>query len=375
MITPPSFADVSNQDLLTTVKRLAQKERETTVELIAALIELDTRRLYLAEGCSSLFTYCTKVLHLSDHAAYGRIEAARAARRLPLILELLAEGSVTLTTVTLLAPHLTHDNHRTVLEAARHRSKREVELQVANLRARPDVPSSIRKQPTRKISTDTIVPPATVPPITSDPLVASTTSAYSVLLLAAPSGPLRTKVPGDSGTTGICMSYGTPLAQPHARCSVIEPLTLERYKLQVTVGAETIEKLRRAQDLMRHIVPNGDPPVSSTVHSRCCWNTWSDASLPRPTVHAPGERPGCDRGTFRQRSAVPSGHVTRAVAPTSAPREGVPSVVSWSFIISIPIPWAGSRPWRTSACAVDPTMHTKPSRSSVCVQRRTRDAQ
>ncbi len=62
------------------------REREATAALIAALGELDARRLYLAEGCSSLFTYCTQVLHLSEHAAYGRIEAARAARKWPVVL-------------------------------------------------------------------------------------------------------------------------------------------------------------------------------------------------------------------------------------------------------------------------------------------------
>ena len=44
-------------------------------------MELDARRLYLREGCSSLFTYCTQVLHLAEGSAYNRIEAARAARR------------------------------------------------------------------------------------------------------------------------------------------------------------------------------------------------------------------------------------------------------------------------------------------------------
>jgi hypothetical protein len=59
-----------------------------------ALGELDARRLYLGEGCSSLFAYCTQVLHLSEHAAYGRIEAARAARQWPIVLDLLADGSL-----------------------------------------------------------------------------------------------------------------------------------------------------------------------------------------------------------------------------------------------------------------------------------------
>jgi hypothetical protein len=40
---------------------------------------------------------------LSEHAAYGRIEAARAARRFPVILALLATGDITLTAVGLLA--------------------------------------------------------------------------------------------------------------------------------------------------------------------------------------------------------------------------------------------------------------------------------
>jgi hypothetical protein len=100
------------------VRRLVGKELEATARLIAALAELDARRLYLAEWCSSLFTYCTQILHLSEHAAYGRIEAARAARKWPVIIELLAEGSLHLTAVSLLARHLTTDNHQNLLGAA-----------------------------------------------------------------------------------------------------------------------------------------------------------------------------------------------------------------------------------------------------------------
>jgi hypothetical protein len=113
------------------------------------LMELDARRLYLAEGFSSLFIYCTQALHLSEHAAYNRIEAARAARRFPVILDLIDEGAITLTGVRLLAPHLTVANHRDVLASARHKNKRDVELLVASLHPQPDVPAVIRKLPTR----------------------------------------------------------------------------------------------------------------------------------------------------------------------------------------------------------------------------------
>jgi hypothetical protein len=121
-----SHHDLSDADLVAAVKQLAHEERHSTARLIACLIEFDTRRLYLGEGCSSLFTYCTQVLHLSEHAAYGRIAAARAARRFPLVLALFEEGAVHLTTVALLTPHLTDDNHGALLEQARHKSKREV---------------------------------------------------------------------------------------------------------------------------------------------------------------------------------------------------------------------------------------------------------
>jgi 5-methylcytosine-specific restriction endonuclease McrA len=39
----------------------------------------------------------------------------------------------------------------------------------------------------------------------------------------------------------------------------VAPLTPERYKIQFTVSRQTHDKLRRAHDLLRHAVPNGDP--------------------------------------------------------------------------------------------------------------------
>lgn len=87
---------LSNDELIERVKNLAEREREATASLIAHLAELDERRLYLAEGYSSLFTYCTQVLRLSEHAAYRRIEAARIIRKLPVILEMFEQGSVNL---------------------------------------------------------------------------------------------------------------------------------------------------------------------------------------------------------------------------------------------------------------------------------------
>lgn len=144
-----TIAGLSDDELLKEVARLAGDERSATARLIAALAEIDARRLYRGQGCPSLFVYCTRALHLSEHAAYGRIEAARVARRFPVVLEMLERGDLTLTTVCLLASHSTDANHLDLLARARHRSKREVEEIVAQVRPRPDVPAAVRKLPER----------------------------------------------------------------------------------------------------------------------------------------------------------------------------------------------------------------------------------
>jgi hypothetical protein len=70
-----------------------QRSESQCVAWPQRLGELDARRLYLGEGCASLFAYCTQTLRLSEHAAYHRIEAARAARLFPIILDLVADGT------------------------------------------------------------------------------------------------------------------------------------------------------------------------------------------------------------------------------------------------------------------------------------------
>jgi hypothetical protein len=221
-----SLTELSDNDLLSAVKTLAADERQATARLIAALAELDARRLYLGEGCSSLFAYCTQVLHLSEHAAYSRIEAARSARRFPVILSLLADGSITLTTIGLLSPHLNKDNHRALLEQVGHKSRRQVEVIVATLRPLPPVPSLIRKLP------------------------ATTTAPARQEIVR----PLEDVASQSSDTSA-------PEAARPNRPAVLTPLTPEQYRVQFTVSRETHDKLRRAQELLRHAIPDGDPAV------------------------------------------------------------------------------------------------------------------
>ncbi len=224
MTSPSSLSD---RDLLAEVERAVTFERHATARLISLLMEVDSRKLYAGQGCSSLFTYCVQHLHLSEHAAYLRIESARVARRFPVILGMLTNGSLHLTAVSLLGPHLTAANHVELLESAIHKTKREVEQFVARLRPQPEAPASVRKLPA----------PASVPVQRSEFRVP----------------------PSDPTLPVVAQLTLSAIAMPVApRPPEIKSLAPERYKLQCTVSGETYDKLRRAQDLLRHTVPSDD---------------------------------------------------------------------------------------------------------------------
>src|SRR5688572_16440677 len=143
-------AQLTDEGLVRRLLEIAGESRNVTVELLAHLGELDERRLHRGQGCGRLFAYCTEILKLSEGAACNRIRSARAARRFPVILDLLAEGRVNLTTVRLLAPHLTPENHSALLAETSGMKRRGVDKVVARLAPKPDVPASLRKLPTRK---------------------------------------------------------------------------------------------------------------------------------------------------------------------------------------------------------------------------------
>ena len=200
---------LSDDELLEHLSELVRQSRRIEADLVAHIGEVDERMLYARKACSSMFVYCTEVLHLSEPEAYLRIGVARAARKFPLLLVMLADGRLHLSGIALLAPHLTDENFERVLARAEHRSKRKIEELVAELAPKPDVPAAIRKSPT--------LPPAPIAQLRPDGVVSPP---------PPPSNPLPTPPPK------------------------LEPLAPERYKVSFTASAELREKLERLQDLM-----------------------------------------------------------------------------------------------------------------------------
>ena len=239
---------LSDDQLLDEIKRLAQLERTATADLLRCLIEVDTRRLYLREGCGSLFTYCTQVLHLAEGAAYNRIEAARAARRFPIVLERIADGSLTLTSARLLAPHLTVENYETLLEAARYKGKREVEVMIATQHPHPAVRTVLRKVPSAQVggSSASATTPASG---------AASRDVEPPPVLEAARSTERSAQDRTAAAPRTEQSRRVSEAKPRHEAA---PVSASDYRLQVTISAGTHDKLRRAGDLLRHTIPDGN---------------------------------------------------------------------------------------------------------------------
>jgi hypothetical protein len=218
---------LTDDELLHRLSDLLGQSRRVEADLVAHIGEVDERRLYAREAAPSMFVYCTMRLGLSEAEAYLRIEAARAVRRYPKVLEMLREGRLHLSAIAKLAPHLTPDNCDGLLQRAAGQSKRRVEELVAELAPRPDVAARVRKLPDR-------------------PTVAAADSHLRPTAPAVPPPQLRPD--------------GVPPAPipPSPRPPVVEPLAPARYKIQFTANAALRGKLERLCALMRDMEEGGD---------------------------------------------------------------------------------------------------------------------
>jgi hypothetical protein len=64
-----TVASLSNEELLARLPQVVRAERAAAADVIAHLAELDQRRLYLDEACSSLNAYCVVSFCLNRRSA------------------------------------------------------------------------------------------------------------------------------------------------------------------------------------------------------------------------------------------------------------------------------------------------------------------
>ena len=76
-------------------------------------------------------------------------------------------------------------------------------------------------------------------------------------LTSVPSAPSASGIRATSPAVVECRRERVPVPEPSPPS--IAPLAPERYRIQLTVSGETHDKFRRAQALLRHALPSGDP--------------------------------------------------------------------------------------------------------------------
>ncbi len=233
------FAHLDDATLLRDLAHLAAQDRVTTAALLAHIAEVDARRLYLPAAYSSMFAYCVGELGFSEDAAAKRIQAARAARNFPRLFADVAEGRLHLAAVCLLAPHLAAANVDELVAAATHRRKADIEAWLAS-----------RFAPAAGVSG----PPARVTVLRARARVdaaAATAAPTAGPTLAFDTSPDSAECVASSPAASAVMS------NQHAPGHVL-PHAPARFLVQIPIDEATHAKLRHAQALLGHAVPNGD---------------------------------------------------------------------------------------------------------------------
>jgi hypothetical protein len=268
-----SLTALTDDALLQRLGELLRASRRVESDLVAHIAEVDRRRLYAREAAPSMFAYCTEVLHLSEAEAYLRIAVARASREYPVLLSLLADGSLHLTGIALLAPHLTAENREALLERARHRTKRQIEELTADIAPRSDAPGLIRRLPERGRQAESRLDPASSAALgpqrvhSTEGVERPQPEAHVLSPVGAQPVPsdlrldgVRSQAPqlSPAGVEGDCvrpLEYGGSQARERA---AFESLGKGRYRVQFTASASLRDKLERLRQLLRHEVPDGD---------------------------------------------------------------------------------------------------------------------
>jgi hypothetical protein len=139
---------LSDSELLNELTIRVKKERTSMTEVLEFLREVDRRRLYAEQGCSSLWEFCTKVHGYSAGSAARRIDAMRLLREIPELKEELESGEQNLTSLAKakqffraeekhVEKKLTMEKKREVLKKIRGKSTREGEKALLEMSSVP----------------------------------------------------------------------------------------------------------------------------------------------------------------------------------------------------------------------------------------------
>lgn len=226
------LSSMSDAELVRSLKVLAREEREQLVLVLKHLNEMDKRRIAIEAGFPSLFEYSVRELRYAQGEAARRIQTARAAKRFPLIYRTLERGLLSLTTASMLAPHLTWTNYRRLIREASGRGKREVETMIAAM-----APGQVPAERVRFVAV--IAPPAAASRSLDD-------------LFAA-----RPAAPAEPATAGPSPAQNSPTAPEASDFPTMQPGPVRRVHFSFTADESFLRDVERARELLWHKSPAG----------------------------------------------------------------------------------------------------------------------
>jgi hypothetical protein len=212
----------------------AAQESGALAALLADIAEIDTRHDFLRAGFESMRAYCMHKLHLTEDAAARRVQVARLARDLPALFPAIAAGRLHMGAVLVLSARLTRANVDEWIALAAGKTVREIDVLLAHRFPQPEPmrldhgidPQVVVRQPYREIGPQVVVPqrPDEIPHAT-----------------------MRAE-----------LGAAVPPAPPKVR-SKVTPLSPNRYNVLLSLDQAGHDKLCRAQDMLSHLVPSGNP--------------------------------------------------------------------------------------------------------------------
>ncbi len=103
-------------------------------ELIEILQQVESLRIFEDFGLTSLFTYCTERLGLSEDRAFTYIGVARLAKEIPTVKAAIERNELSISNARKLVKVITPQNEKVWLETAKHSSTRELQVLIATER-------------------------------------------------------------------------------------------------------------------------------------------------------------------------------------------------------------------------------------------------
>ncbi|MBI4347003.1 MAG: HNH endonuclease [Elusimicrobia bacterium] len=208
---------LSDSELTSRLAGAVLRERDALISALIHIGEFDERELAQKYAYANLFEFCVRKFGYSRSGAGRRIQAARAGKRFPVVLEMLAAGQLSIAGAAMLNEHLTPENHGGVLAAAKGRNEDQIALLVASL-----APGRRRRDSFRVVA---------APAAPASPAAAPT----------SPSGP---------GQAPFALSSDP--AVPEAA----SPEAIRRVSFDAS--EETFDLIRRAKEVLRHRFPKGE---------------------------------------------------------------------------------------------------------------------